>query len=484
MRNRIILSLMILASFFAIYRPEYCFAKWSHPTSLAEHINPLADVNPARDPYVAMDASGEVVIVWAQPGDHEPLPWYEIFISEFRDNKWNHPNNLADSISPDGTAAIEPKVALDVNGTSIVVWSQEDNGSNNQIFKSEYRNGSWSHPSGLTDNISPDGQNAEWFHVAMNDNKEIIIVWVQSDGKNNQIFKSEYRNGSWSHPSGLADNISPDGEDASWPHVAMDINGNAIITWVQSNGTNIQVFKSEYRNKSWTHPKNLADNISPNGQNASYSFVAMNAAGGNAIITWKQSDGTNGQVFKSEYRNNAWSHPINLDDNISPDSQTASVSSVFMDGNNNAIIAWEQSDGTNGQVFKSEYRDNTWSHPNSLADNISPNGQDASWPLVAMDDDDNAIITWRQSDGTNEQVFISEYRNNIWSHPNSLADNISPDGQDVNTKENPQVSMGDGGKTIVVWSQSNGTSDQIYMSIYMQKFSWLMFIPSFTGSGQ
>jgi len=37
------------------------------------------------------------------------------------------------------------------------------------------------------------------------------------------------------------------GQHATFSQVAMDDNGNAIITWYQSDGVNWQIFKSEYR---------------------------------------------------------------------------------------------------------------------------------------------------------------------------------------------------------------------------------------------
>lgn len=57
---------------------------------------------------------------------------------------------------------------------------------------------------------------------------------------------SEYRNGTWSHPADRTDNISPGGGHAYYPEVAMDDNGNAIITWYQSDGSNKQIFMSEH----------------------------------------------------------------------------------------------------------------------------------------------------------------------------------------------------------------------------------------------
>jgi hypothetical protein len=69
-----------------------------------------------------------------------------------------------------------------------------------------------------------------------------------------QVFKSEYfilggdppnYIGWWTHPSSLSDNISPDGQDAWQQQVAMDYYGNAIIVWMQSDGSNHQIFKSQ-----------------------------------------------------------------------------------------------------------------------------------------------------------------------------------------------------------------------------------------------
>jgi microcompartment protein CcmK/EutM len=244
----------------------------------------------------------------------------------------------------------------------------------------------------------------------MDNNGNAIITWEQSDGSKNQIFKSEYRGSVWTHPSSLSDNISPDGQHAENSQVAMDNNGNAIIIWYQSDGSVDQIFKSEYRGGVWTHPSSLSDNISPDGQNADYSQVAMDN-NGNAIIVWKQNDGSDDQIFKSEYRGGVWTHPSSLSDNISPDGQEAWHPQVAMDNNGNAIITWHQYiDGGIYQVFKSEYRGGVWTHPSSLSDNISPDGQGAVHTQVAMDNNGNAIITWYQSDGSKYQIFKSEYR--------------------------------------------------------------------------
>jgi hypothetical protein len=427
---------------------------WTYPSDLSDNINP--DGKFGRNPRVAMDDNGNAIVTWEQEDGTFP----QIFKSEYRNGAWTHPGDLSDNISPDGQYALYPDVAMDDNGNAIITWEQNDVNYNRQIFMSEYRNGAWTHPGDLNEKISPDGGEAYDPHVAMDDNGNAIITWRQNDGSNEQIFISEYRNGAWTHPGDLSDKISPDGGDAREPDVAMDNNGNAIITWEQDDGNNNQIFISEYRNGAWTHPGDLSDNISVDGVFARYADVAMDD-NGNAIITWEQS----AAIFKSEYRNGAWTHPVDLNDKIFPDAIQAWDSHVAMDNNGNAIITWEQDDGSNKQIFKSEYRNGAWTHPGDLNDKISPDGGEAYDPDVAMDNNGNAIITWEQDDGSNKQIFKSEYRNGAWTHPGDLSDKISPDGGDV---YEPDVAMDDNGNAIITWDQDDGNplNNQVYMSEY------------------
>ncbi len=437
---------------------------WTHPSS------PIGNVSSggedAHDPRVAMDNLGNTIIVWSQfDGSND-----QIFMSEYRNNTWTHPEDLSDNISPSGENTNDiPQVAIDNNGNAIIVWSQFD-GSNDQIFMSEYRNNTWTHPEDLSDNISPSGENAHNPQVAMDDNGNAIIVWSQFDGSNDQIFRSKYSDNTWTHPEYLSDNISPDGESALVPQVAMDNNDNAIIVWRQFDGSNNQIFMSDCRNNIWTHPKYLTDNISPSGENAyDHPQVTMDN-NGNAIIVWRQYYGLNSQIFKSEYRNSTWRHPANPTDHISPSGESAYDPQVSMDNNGNAIIVWRQSDGHNSQIFMSEYRNNVWRYPENLSDNICPSGGDTyEFPQVAMDDNGNAIIVWSQYSiyWARHHIFMSEYRNNVWKHPEDLHDTIV--GTEEVSYELPRVAMDNNGNAIIVWPEEY-TNSNIYRSIIMSEY--------------
>ncbi len=421
-------------------------AAWYHPLNLADNLSP--DGEEVSIPHAAMDANGNAIIVWYQC---DASGYYQIFKSEYRNGNWSHPAGLTDNISPDGQNAFNPRVAMDLNGNAIIVWYQYS-GADFQIYKSEYRGGAWSHPASLSDAVSLAGQNAFNPQAAMDTNGNAIIVWYQSDGAKYQIYKSERRAGVWFGPASLNDHISPAGQDAHNPQTAMDASGNTLIAWHQSDGLKSQIFKSEYRAGAWTHPAGLADSISPDGQDAWDPQTAMDA-NGDALIVWWQQDGTHFQIFKSEYRLGVWAHPSGLTDNISPDGHNALIPQVAMDANGNAVMVWYQYISyTSTQIFKSEYRAGVWAHPATLADFISPGGQNALYPSVALDANSNVVIAWYQSDGVYDQIFKSEYRAGVWSHPSGLTDCISPDGQNA---RNPQAVASDTGSAIIVWRQYN-----------------------------
>jgi len=327
----------------------------------------------------------------------------------------------------------------------------------------------WRNPTSLADNISPTGSMAMLPRVAA-DAGAALIIWQQDDGSFFRAYKSEYRNGVWTHPTSTAERFDPGGAHVNSQQIAMDDHGNAIIVWAQDQ---LGIYKSEYRNGVWTHPTSSVDRVNNNGTTgASLPQVAMDN-NGNAVIVWQQSDGSKQQIYMREYRGGNWSAVPALTTRFSPAGQDAYNPQVAMDNNGNAIVVWEQNDGTSGiaysQIYKREYRGGIWSPVPALTNRISPTGEHAYWPQVAMDDRGNAVITWMQNYATSiacgfmgfpgpcSAIFMSEYRNNVWTSPTSTAQHISPTANNTTTSV-PSVAMDGNGNAVIAWSQSDGVS--------------------------
>lgn len=415
-----------------IYMREYRAGAWSAVPDLVTGTF-SATGSDAHTPQVAMDNNGNAIVVWLQESAGED----RVYRKDYRAGSWD----LAQTeVSPNPLAnrhAEDPRVAMDDNNNAIIVWRQPDGVGQPQLFMSDYNLSvatTWTNPADNNDNFSPDGNEVRFPpDVAMSASRA-VVVWRQYSGTGSGQFRVYMRDynmtaaGTWSAVPTFTQHINPAGTGGvSGAQVAMDDSGNAIVVWDQANpepqphpyfpGANPvyiqQIFKSEYRGAVWAHPANLLDNISPDELSAANPMVAMDN-NGNAIITWLQSDSSRDlQLFKSEYRLSAWTHPSSLSDNFSPDGMGVTRHSVAMDDNDDAIIAWLQFDGTRLQTYKSEYRVSVWNHPVSLADSISPgtNAAVLTGPDVTMNNAGDALILWSQADAEtaplSTQIFMS-----------------------------------------------------------------------------
>lgn len=460
---------------------------WKHPSLLSDNISPDGEnVSTAgNQKRVVMDDNGNALIVWLQ---RDGSKW-QIFKSEYRLGSWTHPASLADYISVDSTTnAGQPDAAMDNNGNAIVVWSEYD-GNIFNIYKAEYRSGSWLYPLDLTDNLNLDTSiDTNYPTVSMDDNGNVLIAWhgrtVFTCGDSGTLsceayFLAEYRSSSWLLPTDLSDHISPGDHRASAPpSVAMDNNGDALVVYEQENGA-YHTYMSEFRSPGpWTHPLDT-EYLSQDTTSASTPQTVM-ANNGDALIVWAEiawgADGisSSGQILKSEYRSGSWTHPVGVTDNISPDGEYAWSPQLAMNSSGDAIIVWVQSDGSNAQIFKSEYRNGSWTHPSAVTDNISHDGRDAEAPQVAMDDNGDAIIVWEQDAQTDNclnfdcrRIFMSEYRSGAWSHPADATDFISLDGQDG---FGAYAAMDNNGDALIVWTQSDGNGDCAFPTTCLQTY--------------
>ncbi len=467
---------------------------WSRPAGLADNISP--DGENANDPQVAMGNNGNAIIVWAQHNPDVTANVHEIFKSEYRGGSWVHPTDLtADNISPATTAGghLEPQVAMNDSGQAVIVWRGSD-GIAFRTFVSDYNmtaTGAWDHPASLTDNLlSAAATDALYQQVAMDNSGNTFVVWQQSNNTNTQIFKSDYNIttvGAWAPIPALSDSpLSPDGDNTNNRGLgaAMDNNGNALVAWGQHDtaGANRhEIFQSDYNITTpgvW-NPTAFTDNINFAVGSAWYPQVAMNDSG-QAVIVWREQNSPGGdfQIYRSDYNMTspgAWSVAVNI--LAATAGWNADDPQVAIDNNGNAIIVWAQHNPavSRHEIFKSEYRNGSWDDPADLNDNISVGGRGAALPQVAMGNNGNAVIVWEQYSGstatcltgtdTCKQIFKSEYRSGSWIHPADLtsASYISPDGWDAS---NSQVSMDDSGNAIIVWQQFDGANTQIFMSEY------------------
>jgi hypothetical protein len=135
------------------------------------------------------------------------------------------------NVSDAGRDAFEPQVAVDASGNSLIVWTRFD-GTNLRIqAKWRAANGG---ASGATETISEAGRDASEPQVAFDPSGNAVAVWTQWDGSHSRTHAAFRPTGG---SFGGDQTISPAGRDANRPQVAIDSLGNAVAVWYRFDGT-------------------------------------------------------------------------------------------------------------------------------------------------------------------------------------------------------------------------------------------------------
>lgn len=356
----------------------------------------------------------------------------ENYVSNFttQNSQWSNPELF-------GQANLA-KTAVDNHGNSIIVWWRYNNSNSHyEIVMSQLIAGIWSEPKVISGNAT----NVYSPSVAMDNKGNAIIIWEDWNWESGGgIVITEFRDGVWSAPRFISqtplDNLNP-------PSLAMNDNGKAIIVWSQN-----EIFISEYKNSTWSQPVAISS-----GGNNQYPKVLINSSG-NAIITWSFSDGSysGSKLLSKEYIDGYWTDALII-------SATGNVPIIFydiaFDNNNNAIVVWQQIEGSTYRLYRNEYRELSWIGPNP----VSPDGVYVLYPKVAMDNSGNAVMAWQQSVDNIWQVYISELRTGLWNTPSQ----ISTPGIKA---ASPLIKMDNSGNAILLWNQADGTDWQMFRSQY------------------
>lgn len=78
---------------------------------------------------------------------------------------------------------------------------------------------------------------------------------------------------------------------------------------------------------------------------------------------------------------------------------------------------------------------------------------------MALDSSGNPVVTWSESDGTSINIYVKRWTGSTWNL-------VGGSFLDINTSQaaaNPSVTLDSSGNPVVTWSESDGASFNIYV---------------------
>lgn len=450
---KIVLVAILLLSIFSCTKLDESdpahVREWTFPASNQESIS-FSSSAVSTAPKMVMNRSGQTLIVWRQVQGAGS----QLYMSEFRNGKWHDPESATDYINPTAAVGVfEYDVAISDNGDAVIVWIQISGGLR-KVFKSELRDGTWTHPTSVTDTITPSSvvSNAESVKVSMSESLS-IIAWQQNDTPKRILF-TEYVDYTWSAAATISDSEAT--TDALTPGVSVGTK-YSLIHWLQSDTTNVKLAKTVKEGDKWgtieSHGFPGADVTNPKmTQGRSGTIVAL----------WNQNFGaTFERMYRAYVSSSSWIFPDADDKYVNLSAQSTTDYAMAISDTGSAMAAYSYSYGGITNIYVSVFDGKTWYDPLSNQA-ISSGATNALDPSIAVDGVGNYTILWRQEDGGNNQLFIGQYKVNEGSFSVSNTPlSFSNTGVTFHA-----VAAGASQKIVLIWVQSDGTRNRIYRAEY------------------
>ena len=287
----------------------------------------------AYSPVVAIDTNGNVIVLWTQYDDGTGTLWAKRF--DVTSGNWDIAT-LIQNFTSLGTVG-SYHVRMDTNGNAIAVWSQQ-NGGGHDIWANRFNitSGNWQSATLIESNTGSAGNPK----VAIDTEGNAVVVWGQKTGTQYKVWTNSFdiTSNRWLSASMIeSDNMG----DAEYPEITIDKSGDIIIVWIQCDDLQYNVWSSRFvKNSGYRQVPVL---IGHDNGTAHTSEIAIDKDG-NAIVIWDA-------YSKLRFRKDIWTNRLDSTTgrwqaNALKMDNLYKVNSphIVIDNNNNAIAIWQQND--------------------------------------------------------------------------------------------------------------------------------------------
>lgn len=367
----------------------------------------------------------------------------------------------------------QPTVATGSSGRALVTWKQQgvDRGSVFAVQRDE--DGSWSRAHADRPLSFP--PTAYEPRPVLTDGGESIVVWNQfgSTGFGVAVARrraSEAWDAPMHRPRDHDDVLSPPINFSNAPQIAVNAGGDAIVTWYQSNGGPLTVYASE----RWGHDGEfsrpgpddyISHDVAPVDSHPIRNPTPAIRDDGEAVVVWTQEDG-DGNVpvyLAARAPDGTWDVPSGPDDTFSPAIGRAACATPRYGPDGALWVVWYQDVGRGNQVFAAHRDpDGTWIEPGDQPIALSSERADALDPALATGPDGSIIAAWTERRPGEPWRIASRRRPALDGSPWGELEFLSEDDGDDALE--PALAVGDHGRILAAWVQGPSQARRIRVS--------------------
>ncbi|MFL5327544.1 MAG: DUF4347 domain-containing protein [Gemmataceae bacterium] len=297
-----------------------------------------------------------------------------------------------------------------------------------------------------------------------------VVVWTSDgnlDGNARGVFGQLY---DWNgNPIGTEFGVNTFiAGDQNRPAVAMDYAGNFVVVWVSNNqdGSGHGIYAQRYGSSGVPVGTEFLVNVTTAGQQ-DVAAVAMDG-NGNFVVTWRSDRGGIGtDIYARRYNSAgvAQGGEFLVNTNLT---NNQDLPTVAMDANGNFVIAWKSNkqDGSGAGIFGQRYNSAGTALGGEFQINTTNSGNQDK-PTAAMDANGNFVVAWvsgNDQDGDKNGVYAQRFN----AAGAALGTEFRVNTTTADSQDRPSIGMDNTGAFTIAWASN--TQDGNGKGIYAQRY--------------
>jgi len=375
-----------------------------------------------------------------------------------------------DNTPPIATMIVYPEVELDgmgsyddspqitsvgTNGEFAVTW-EGHNGSNYDIFVQKFDSDGTPVGSEVQLDVMG-GSDANPRITSVGTNGEFVIAWNGNIGNNYDIFVQKFdSNGIHTGSEVQLDGMG--GFEDSHQITSVGTNGEFVVTWRGSNGSNSDIFVQKFDSDGI--PIGSKAQLDGMGSGDGYPQITSVGTSGEFVVTWRGDDNSTFDIFVQKFDSNGTpvSSEVQLDGMGGEDSYPQ-ITSVGTNGE--FVVTWYGSNGSNYDIFVQKF-DSDGTPVGSKVQLDGMGGEDSYPQITSVGTNGEFVVTWYGNNGSNYDIFVQKFD----SDGTPVGSEVQLDGMGGYDSYPQITSVGTNGEFVITWNGNNGSN----YDIFVQKF--------------
>ncbi len=266
------------------------------------------------------------------------------------------------------------------------------------------------------------------------------------------------------------------------PTLTIDPVGRQIVAWSDNRNGDSQIFVSRYENDQWNELGGSASNggVSRSQRPSSQPQIIVSDAG-QPIVAWLDGETGSADVMVAAFDSTSetW---LPLDDSLAVGGISGSANVlevVASESPSGPVVAWIAQTVTTREIYVRVFDGSTWQN---LGSAVAVSGDQLTDLAIAIDDNGNTAVAWSDSSGSSTDVYARRLVAGSWQAL-SGSDTGGGISDSVDAAVAPTIAW-HGGELFVAWQQTHDTEIDTRTTIQTERFDGTVWLDSgiITGS--